>query len=788
MASQEARAEHAGGRRLGCNNPNEVTGNVARTFARWLLCGILLFQGAAQATTYVYDGNNRLVAVTNDDGTSGQYTYDALGNIVRVTSVPAGQLKLFAFSPTHGAAGTSVTLYGQGFSGILVENGVTFGGVATEVHSATANQLVVEVPDGAATGSITVTVDGQTTTSDVPFVVDDTGLPPTITQVNPNIALVGDVVTINGAHLYPQPGGTAVRLSGRAAEIRTPANNQLSISIPGNASSGHLTVQTPYGSSESAETVLVPPAGITPESIVSRGVATIDLAPTSLSIPQGGQIGAVLFDSHNVEWVSLQTSAITTSAKNIAFKVYAPGNVIFQQGTISTAAPSIHLAQLHVSGTYLVTFQPDTAGVQLTVAVGSNPTLVPGVVVTSATNAIGQSKRMLFSAQAGQTLAFQIAAMATAPTGRPATYTTYKPDGTAYASSSTATVGLINLPSLPVAGTYQVIAAPNGASTASMQVGIIPGMTGSLSVGTPQTYTANVPGQNVYLNFTAEAGDNLELELSHMSVAGATNNSFQVYVYNQAGTQVAFNGCYPTNPGASCNLHLWNLAAGKYSVTVAPNFGGTLHFDALIQPDLVGPSVGLNSTTNLSLGLGQVERFTFNASAGDTVALQVSGVTTTPTGQPIQFLVYRPDAGAITTSTATYSNISPTSGQLVNLPNLPVSGTYTVIAAPAFGLPGSAQFSLVSGVTGGLPADGTVQTYDARASGQNVYLNFTAKAGDNLELELSHMSVAGATNNSFRCMFTTRPARKSRSTGVTRLIREPAATCTCGIWRRVSTR
>ncbi len=420
------------------------------------------------------------------------------------------------------------------------------------------------------------------------------------------------------------------------------------------------------------------------------------------------------------------------------------------------------------------------------------PDLVgPSVGLNSTTNlslGLGQVERFTFNASAGDTVALQVSGVTTTPTGQPIQFLVYRPDAGAI-TTSTATYSnisptsgqLVNLPNLPVSGTYTVIAAPAFGLPGSAQFSLVSGVTGGLPAdGTVQTYDARASGQNVYLNFTAKAGDNLELELSHMSVAGATNNSFQVYVYNQAGTQVAFNGCYPTNPGASCNLHLWNLAAGKYSVTVAPNFGGTLHFDALIQPDLVGPSVGLNSTTNLSLGLGQVERFTFNASAGDTVALQVSGVTTTPTGQPIQFLVYRPDAGAITTSTATYSNISPTSGQLVNLPNLPVSGTYTVIAAPAFGLPGSAQFSLVSGVTGGLPADGTVQTYDARASGQNVYLNFTAKAGDNLELELSHMSVAGATNNSFQVYVYNQAGTQVAFNGC--YPTNPGASCNLHLW------
>ena len=54
----------------------------------------LLLLGVAHATTYVYDANGRVVAVTQSSGISAQYTYDAIGNIVQVGQVAAGQLAI----------------------------------------------------------------------------------------------------------------------------------------------------------------------------------------------------------------------------------------------------------------------------------------------------------------------------------------------------------------------------------------------------------------------------------------------------------------------------------------------------------------------------------------------------------------------------------------------------------------------------------------------------------------------------------------------------------------------
>ncbi|KVN04825.1 hypothetical protein WT08_22200 [Burkholderia sp. MSMB1552] len=61
----------------------------------------------AQSTRYVYDANGRVVAVTQSSGTTTQYGYDALGYVGSISApLSAGQLAIFAFTPTQGDAGT----------------------------------------------------------------------------------------------------------------------------------------------------------------------------------------------------------------------------------------------------------------------------------------------------------------------------------------------------------------------------------------------------------------------------------------------------------------------------------------------------------------------------------------------------------------------------------------------------------------------------------------------------------------------------------------------------------
>ncbi len=66
-----------------------------------------------------------------------------------------------AISPTSGSVGTEVTITGTNFSSTASDNKVTFNGVAATVSSASATQIVAEVPATATTGNVAITVLGR---------------------------------------------------------------------------------------------------------------------------------------------------------------------------------------------------------------------------------------------------------------------------------------------------------------------------------------------------------------------------------------------------------------------------------------------------------------------------------------------------------------------------------------------------------------------------------------------------------------------------------------------------
>jgi YD repeat-containing protein len=123
---------------------------------------VLALPAAAGDVTYDYDSQGRIVAAVDNTiitGTNGvQYVYDSVGNIVAINALGAtGGTETFNEYPTLGRVGSSVQIYGDGFSQTPSQNTVTFGGgAAATVVSATVSTLTVTVPTGAQKGQISV--------------------------------------------------------------------------------------------------------------------------------------------------------------------------------------------------------------------------------------------------------------------------------------------------------------------------------------------------------------------------------------------------------------------------------------------------------------------------------------------------------------------------------------------------------------------------------------------------------------------------------------------------------
>jgi len=137
-----------------------------------LLCAALVparLLAEPASVFYVYDVLNRLIAVVDQDGNAATYTYDAVGNIVRIerfeTSGAPGAVAISMFAPPAGVIGTPVEVFGRGFGPTAGQNTLFFGGRASEILAAAPNRLLARVPAGATSGPISVTAPAGAATS-----------------------------------------------------------------------------------------------------------------------------------------------------------------------------------------------------------------------------------------------------------------------------------------------------------------------------------------------------------------------------------------------------------------------------------------------------------------------------------------------------------------------------------------------------------------------------------------------------------------------------------------------
>ncbi|MBK6853950.1 MAG: IPT/TIG domain-containing protein [Burkholderiales bacterium] len=149
-----------------------------------------------------------------------------------------------SFAPGSGPAGTVVTLYGSGFTGLnLAWIGAAHNGTVKVVSD---TQVQVTVPVGATTGAIGIFNPTRTAFTANAFTVT-TGAAATAQQVvqsfSPASGPIGTVVTINGS------GFTGSNLAwigaARGAAVKVISDKQVQVTVPAGATTGAIGVFNP---------------------------------------------------------------------------------------------------------------------------------------------------------------------------------------------------------------------------------------------------------------------------------------------------------------------------------------------------------------------------------------------------------------------------------------------------------------------------------------------------------------------------------------------------------------
>ncbi|PPU91603.1 hypothetical protein XalbCFBP2523_14075, partial [Xanthomonas albilineans] len=479
--------------------------------------------------------------------------------------------------------------------------------------------------------------------------------------------------------------------------------------------------------------------------------APVDGTPRSYATAEPGQYVYLSFTATAGQNLGFALSDIVTpnATSYVYLQVSGPSYVGPQYCYASYHGCQVNLSNL-AAGTYTVVMSPPSDGDQTMQFTATLSTDLADSLPLNTAKAMsltrrGQNARLSFNGKAGQQgLALQVSGQSTAPANADVYYTVYAPDGSQVNSIvlTGSGGGTLNLSRLPVDGSYTVFVDPYYGETANATVLLSTPITGTTPIdGTPGSYATTEPGQNVYLSFTATAGQNLGFALSDIVTPNAAS-PILLQVSDSAGTFVVGKYCYVGNNG--CQVNLSNLAGGTYTVVMSPPSDGdqTMQFTATLSADLVD-SLPLNTAKTMSLTRrGQNARLSFSGTAGQQgLALSVSGQSTVPANGHVDYTVYAPDGSQV--SSTVNNTVISTSG-ILNLPKLQMTGTYTVFVDPASGETANTTVQLSSPMTGTMPVDGTTGIYATTVPGQNVYLSFTATAGQSLGLGLSDIVMPNA--------------------------------------------
>jgi hypothetical protein len=142
-------------------------------------------------------------------------------------------------NPTSGVPGTPVTLTGTNFGTTQGTSSVNFNGATATPTIWNASSITAQVPSGATTGNIVVTVGGMPSNG-MMFTV--TSSAPSITSLNPTSGTVGSSITITGVNFGSAQGASTVRFNGTSATPTSWTSTTITVPVPVGATTGNIVV------------------------------------------------------------------------------------------------------------------------------------------------------------------------------------------------------------------------------------------------------------------------------------------------------------------------------------------------------------------------------------------------------------------------------------------------------------------------------------------------------------------------------------------------------------------
>ena len=707
-----------------------------------------------------------LAVAVPTSATTGRITVTAAGNtatsaqdfVVAAPGVPT----ITGFTPAAGPPGTAVTVTGTGFNAAPGATTVKLNQNAASASSVATTQLAFAVPTATGSGRIRVATSAGSAVSATDFVVPPGTIAADAIIATTRLVANGPAQSIGlyatgkyGAVLFDgnagdwlslQLGNFTVNPAGAtiAYTIHKPDNTQLA---SGTLSATNLSVHLPALPVPGTYTMLLG-TGMAQVSLDARLEANVFVpADGTMAIARSaGQSTRALIAAVAGDQKALLVSALATLpvGGSLDWTIALPSGSTFRRGNAIGLGTTTQLAPYTVTGTHTVIFTTSAATTQTTFKVGfaaGAPLVVDGAAANPAIANPGDGARLTFAGTAGQNLGLGIAGLVLGPASiTSANIAVYKPDAQLLAAANCYVDGSqcgVNLPNLPVTGTYSIIVQPASGATGTLQVWLSRDAAGTLASGTPFSLTLARPGQNARLAFAGTAGALIALQVRGVATSPAGQGILMI-VSNPDGSSLT----YTHLSGAGQTVVPSPLpVTGTYTVFLEPEpaakGAATASMEVLIDP---GQSLSVDGATlNAAIGVaGGSARFTFAGTAGQNLGLGVSSLALTPKVDATVY-VYRPDAVQLTA----YTCAAFAAGCNGNLGNLPSTGTYGIVVRPAAGATGTFGATLSSDLGGALVGGGSALPVSLDRPGRNARLTVSGPPGQTVRLNWSAVAIVG---------------------------------------------
>lgn len=160
------------------------------------------------------------------------------------------------FYPKKGTSGTTVTIYGENFSGSVNNNIVHFGKVIAKVDSASCNKLIVKIDETSnISGEVNISIEvaNRSIKSKDKFRLDGIN----IVGFTPTKLIAGDVLTIKIENYDINPLNNVIKIGGKTAEIINLNHDSISCFVPYNVLTGNNQISITSNNKTTYSTTLL---------------------------------------------------------------------------------------------------------------------------------------------------------------------------------------------------------------------------------------------------------------------------------------------------------------------------------------------------------------------------------------------------------------------------------------------------------------------------------------------------------------------------------------------------